>query len=101
MGRSSHKLRNPANVPPGWLVPVLDAYADGSEELAPRVLSIGGDRVGYAEPITVQPMCLACHGEMLQPGIAESLEDLYPDDRATGFQEGDFRGVFWVEFPTP
>jgi len=23
---------------------------------------------------------------------------LYPDDQATGFSEGDFRGVFWVEF---
>jgi hypothetical protein len=25
--------------------------------------------------------------------------ELYPDDRAVGFHEGDFRGVFWVEYP--
>ena len=24
---------------------------------------------------------------------------LYPADRATGFREGDFRGVFWAELP--
>lgn len=99
MGRSSHKLRNPDNAPQGWLAPILGAYADGSAELAPRAVSIGSDRAGYAEPIRMQFMCLTCHGETLPPGIEERIEALYPDDQATGFKEGDFRGVFWVEFP--
>ena len=99
MGRSSPKLRNTDNLPPGWLAPILEAYADGSAELAPRAVSISSDRAGYAEPIMMQPMCLTCHGETLQPGIEERIEALYPDDLAIGFKEGDFRGVFWVEFP--
>lgn len=100
MGRSSHKLRNPDNVAPGWLEPILEAYVNGSSGLTPRAVSIGGDRTGYVEPIMVQPMCLTCHGETLQPGIEARIDELYPDDKATGFREGDFRGVFWVEFPT-
>ena len=88
MGRSSHKLRNPDNAPPAWL------------ELSdkPVVVDLGNGRHGYAEPIFAQPLCLTCHGEELAPDIAVQIEALYPDDQATGFSEGDLRGVFWVEF---
>ena len=88
MGRSSHKLRNPDNVAPEWLdmsdLPVVVALEDG--------------RHGYAEAIVTQPLCLVCHGETLQPEVAARITELYPDDQATGFKEGDLRGVFWVEF---
>ena len=98
MGRSSEKLRNPDNAPPAWLVPVLEAYASEQGELAPTVVAIDDGRTGYAEPIRVQSLCLTCHGKNLQPDIAARLEALYPEDEATGFSEGDLRGVFWVEF---
>ena len=98
MGRSSHRLRNAANAPQGWLAPIVAAYADGSHELAPRRVDIGGGRTGYVEPITVQPLCLTCHGTELQPELAARIAELYPDDAATGFAAGDFRGVFWVEY---
>lgn len=99
MGRSSHKLRNPDNVPPRWLEPLLSDYAEGVADLAPRTLAIEDGRIGYVEPILVQPLCLTCHGEELPDEVASRIHELYPDDRATGFEEGDFRGVFWVEFP--
>ena len=99
MGRSSHKLRNYRNATPEWLAPVLRGYADGSTNLEPLALEIEAGRMGYAEPIIVQPMCLACHGESLAPDIAAKISEAYPDDQATGFKAGDFRGVFWVEFP--
>jgi hypothetical protein len=98
MGRSSHRLRNPDNAAPEWLVPVIDAYASGEAELVPRVVNVGDDRTGYAEPIRVQPLCLTCHGSMLTEEVADRIEALYPEDDAAGFSEGDFRGVFWVEF---
>lgn len=88
MGRSSHKLRNPENAPPDWLEPVAESV----------LVDLGDGRYGYAEPIFIQPLCLTCHGEELAPDIAARIEALYPDDQATGFREGDFRGVFWVEF---
>lgn len=98
MGRSSHRLRNPYNAPPDWLRPTIDAYAANGAELAPRVIDLGGGRSGYVEPIVMQPLCLTCHGETLPPDVAASLQAKYPQDQATGFAEGDFRGVFWVEF---
>ncbi|MDH3619353.1 MAG: DUF3365 domain-containing protein [Gammaproteobacteria bacterium] len=99
MGRSSHKLRNHRNATPDWLASVLRGYADGSTALEPLALEIDIGRMGYVEPIVVQAMCLTCHGETLSPEIAARIDESYPDDQATGFKVGDFRGVFWVEFP--
>ena len=98
MGRSSHKLRNPANAAPGWLGPVLDSYVDGSAGLAPQVVDLDDGRSGYAEPIMTQSLCLTCHGKELHPDVVERVKELYPEDQAIGFNAGDFRGVFWVEF---
>ncbi len=98
MGRSSHKLRNPQNAPPDWLVPILEAYASTAAEHVPQLADLGDGRSGYAEPIIVQPLCLTCHGETLHPDVAGRIAELYPEDEATGFAEGDFRGVFWVEY---
>ena len=98
MGRSSHKLRNTANASPDWLAPVIDAYASGEAELAPVVVELEDGRKGYAEPILVQPMCLTCHGATVHADVADRIAALYPDDAATGFSDGDFRGVFWVTF---
>lgn len=99
MGRSSHKLRNPDNAPPAWLEPLLSDYAAGTVDLIPQTVVIEDGRVGYIEPILVQPLCLSCHGEELAAEVSSRIQSLYPDDQATGFKTGDFRGVFWVEFP--
>ena len=98
MGRSSHRLRNPANAPQDWLAPIITGFADGTRVLAPQLVDIGDGRTGYAEPIVVQPLCLTCHGTDLEPQLAARIAELYPDDAATGFAAGDFRGVFWVEY---
>ena len=96
MGRSSHRLRNPANVAPDWVAPAIEGYLAGRSE--PVSVELEGGRHGYIEPIMMQPMCLTCHGQELQPDVAEKLAELYPDDQATGFAAGDVRGVFWVAF---
>lgn len=101
VGRTSHKLRNPANAPADWMQPLLNDYLERPEERAPRALELGAGRVGYAEPISVQALCLTCHGEVIPEAIAAPLAELYPEDRATGFREGDFRGIFWAEFDAP
>ena len=98
MGRSSHKLRNPDNAAPEWLGPVIEAYVSGEGELAPVVVKLDDGRHGYAEPIRIQPLCLTCHGKTVHADVADRIKALYPDDEATGFSEGDFRGVFWVSF---
>jgi hypothetical protein len=101
VGRTSHKLRNPRNAPKSWMVPLLAEYRANPKQAQPRAVSLENGRVGYAEPIFVQPPCLTCHGEDIPQPVQERLAELYPEDRATGFRTGDFRGMFWAEFPDP
>jgi hypothetical protein len=98
MGRASHRLRNPANVAPDWADNILQAYLQEGSDRTPTVVQLPDDRLGYAEPIMLQAMCLACHGEVLSSEVASRIEAAYPDDQATGFVVGDLRGVYWVEF---
>lgn len=99
IGRSSHRLRNPANAGPAWVREAIDVYLEDPADRAPRTVSLTDDRQGYVEPILTQPLCLACHGRSLTPAVSETLASHYPDDQATGFDVGDLRGVFWIEYP--
>ena len=99
IGRSSHRLRNPANSGPAWVREAVASYLEDPANRAPRTVSLGPEREGYVEPILTQPLCLACHGGSLDPAVSDALAAHYPDDRATGFEAGDLRGVFWVEYP--
>ena len=100
VGRTSHRLRNPDNAPPGWVKPILDAYVDGSEEPEPFLVSLPNNREGYVEPIRMKPLCTTCHGVAIASDVQNKLKTLYPDDRAVGFKVGELRGLFWVEYPT-
>lgn len=99
VGRSSRKLRNPGNAPKPWMQPFLDVYQNDPERREPEVVLIDKNTVGYVEPIFVQPLCVACHGAELAPDLEAKLEELYPDDQATGYVPGDLRGIFWAELP--
>jgi hypothetical protein len=98
VGRTSHRLRNPDNTAPDWVSPVLAEYLEQDGDWKPGLVDIGGERKGYVEPIAMQALCASCHGSALAPEIAERIAALYPEDQATGFDVGDLRGVFWVEF---
>lgn len=97
VGRSSHKLRNPANAAPDWAAPLLAAWVAGKRAGEPTALVLEGGRTGYVEPLATAPMCLACHGESIAPAVAAKIAALYPEDRATGFRAGELRGIAWVE----
>lgn len=98
VGRTALKLRNPANAPKPWLEKAMAELATektGTE--AQRVVTLPDGTVGYAEAIWTAAPCLVCHGKTVAPGLAAKLKAAYPKDTATGFSEGDFRGVFWAE----
>lgn len=99
LGRTSHRLRNPANAPEPWVEPLLAAWVADPARRQPTVVPVGDAEVGYVEPILVQPLCLPCHGSGIAPTVRDKLAELYPEDRATGFEAGDFRGLFWVVLP--
>ncbi len=100
LGRTSHRLRSPANAAPEWVSPILEAYVSSPSDRSPRTVPLPEGRAGYVEPILTQPLCLVCHGETLAPEVAERITELYPQDEAVGFQVGDLRGVFWIAFPS-
>lgn len=99
LGRTSHRLRNPDNRAPEWVNEVLQAYLSENSNRQPHVVPLANDREGYVEPITIKPICLACHGKSLAPDVATQINRMYPEDEATGFEIGDLRGVYWVEYP--
>lgn len=100
VGRTSHKLRNPANAPAPWMVPLLAELRAASAKPGDfRTATLPDGALGYVEPIRVGPVCLACHGATVVPDVAAKLKALYPKDAATGFAPGDFRGLFWAVVP--
>ncbi len=101
IGRTSHRLRNPANAPPAWAAAaVADAPTKRIDKVpAQQHFDLGGGKTGYLEMIATAPMCTACHGEAdaIAPDVRAVLRERYPADQATGFAAGDIRGWFWAE----
>jgi hypothetical protein len=98
IGRTSFRLRNPANAPTVWQQTGLRHYQQ-SEDREPMLINLEDGRVGYMEPIVTAPMCLACHGSELSADVKDALSAHYPADQAAGFSAGDLRGIFWVTVP--
>jgi len=101
LGRTSHRLRNPANAPRGWVRPLLEKAAGRkAAHVEPMVVDLGA-AVGIVRPIGTASLCTTCHGTEGQraPQLALLVAEHYPRDQAVGFAEGDFRGFFWAEVP--
>lgn len=99
LGRTTTKPRNPMNAPADWMKPLLaelERLPRSEGTYLTRILFDG--RLAYAEPIYMQGMCSACHGDpaSLDEEARALLRKEYPRDKATGYREGDFRGMFWV-----
>lgn len=101
VGRSSLRLRNPANTGPEWVQELLTEWGEGRVSAYQPGHATEDGTLRFWKPIPVDGVCLNCHArpDALLPEIREALETAYPEDRATGFQYGDLRGVFWAEVP--
>jgi Protein of unknown function (DUF3365) len=102
VGRTTRKPRNPANAARGWQA---DALTEIERQRAAHTTNtayarrLPDGRIGYAEPLIVQELCLTCHGANVAPEIKSVLAARYPDDTALGYAVGDLRGIAWVELP--
>jgi hypothetical protein len=104
LSRVSLRNRNPLNAPNDWQTSVLEQFE--AQKLAGKdvqsiawtetVATDGGHEFRFMKAIPTAGVCLACHGASLSPEISAKLTDLYPEDKATGFFEGDIRGAFVV-----
>jgi len=104
LSRVSLRNRNPANAPNEWQAAVLQEFETrraGGESPAAMIWQEVAETEGLREfrlmkAIPTAPLCLTCHGAPIAPQIAEKIAELYPQDRATGYREGDIRGAFVV-----
>lgn len=109
VGRTSLKLRNPANAPDAWELAVLRDFEarkaagedPGTLDHAEIVAGEGQRTFRYMKAIGTQPVCIACHGTSIAPEVAARLDALYPEDQARGFAVGDIRGAFSIAQSVP
>ncbi|PHQ24182.1 hypothetical protein CLH62_14725 [Marinobacter guineae] len=102
ISRTSLKVRNPENAPTDWqeiqlLAMDKQPVKNGKPVEVWQVSEASGQPAfQYMSAIPTQKLCLGCHGKSIDPAVKARLAELYPEDKATGFSEGDLRGAFVV-----
>jgi hypothetical protein len=104
--RTSLKVRNPANAPDAAeeialkrVERALDAGNSAPKILVQRVDHANGEQEWRVyRPVAVLAQCVACHGpaDSLAEDVKAELKLLYPNDAATGYKAGDWRGLIRV-----
>ena len=96
--RTTLKPRNPANAPDDLDRQVLEKLA-AAEQMPTEHLEWTETAGRFYKPLAIQEVCLKCHGDPagFAPDLAKTLKELYPNDQATGYALGDFRGVIRVD----
>ncbi len=101
--RVSLKARNDARaIPDAWEQAALEDFDKRAAAGESPAKLEKGERIGseyrFVKALPVQALCLSCHGpaEQLSPAIKAALGQNYPNDRATGYSEGQIRGVISV-----
>jgi len=100
--RTSLKVRNDKNNSADATdKKVIEAYsaAMAAKKFSPKDIKVMevGDVTRVYKPLVAKAVCLKCHGSNLSPKIAEAIKSSYPNDKATGFKEGNLRGVIVAE----
>ena len=102
--RTAIRIRNEGNKPTleeEHIIKLYQKAQESGDEMRPVVLLMDSVWVNYYAPITIQPLCLNCHGE---PGVSmkestyEVITELYPKDRAIGYKLDELRGIWSIKF---
>jgi Protein of unknown function (DUF3365) len=103
--RTALRYRNPDNRPDSLEQAILDEIntnlLSGGKPETKVVRRSSMKEIHFFKPILMQPMCLNCHGtpgKQIQNNTLARIQQLYPDDRAVDFKEGDLRGVWHIVF---
>lgn len=105
LSRVSLKTRNPKNAPDALDTKVLTAWekqlSDGGAIPTDVVKYNDEGSAVFYRPIMTEEVCTKCHGDpsTFSKELVARLSELYPEDQATGYKEGQLRGAFRVVFP--
>lgn len=98
VSRTSLKLRSPSNASEGWVEQVMKDFEQrkANGEMAKDIAhtEVRDGKFYLVKAIPTKAGCLACHGSNVAEDVKAKLADLYPNDKATGFNLGDIRGAF-------
>ena len=103
IARVSDKPRNPknkANTKELGHIAAFKKLLETGSDIDPIVEEIYGE-INFYYPITTNTMCLQCHGtpnEQITSSTLSSLRNLYPEDRAIGYDIGQVRGMWSIKF---
>jgi hypothetical protein len=99
VSRVTDKPRNPQNqASPEELKLMAEAKDAAERGESPTYFEQNGQ---FYFPMTMQPLCLTCHGEIIAPVILQELGRHYPNDLAIGYRENEFRGFIKVSPKEP
>ena len=99
--RVSLKNRNPVmGAANEWQTKVLNDFethkAAGEDPATLAYAEVVDHEFRFMKAIPTAAVCLGCHGTNLSPVVTAKLTELYPQDQAVGYKEGDLRGAFVV-----
>lgn len=100
VARTALRVRNPSNAPDARdeadLAAIQAALDAGTppDAIIVRHAATDATPARIAKPIMTQGLCLACHGKELAPDVQAAIDARYPEDEATGFDDGSLRGAF-------
>lgn len=69
------------------------------EQVSPEIRVMDDKVIGYY-PIITNQMCMQCHGsenDQISEETLARINELYPNDQATGYGVGELRGIWVVE----
>jgi hypothetical protein len=103
ISRIAIKNRNPDNKASSDDIGIIKKYEEliaKGEKIKPQVQR-QGDKIVFYAPIRLQHNCLVCHGKPqseIPDTLFKHIQNLYPNDLAVNFKEGDLRGIWKLEF---
>lgn len=101
--RVSDKPRNPknkANQDELDYIHYFKKVIESGDEIQPIIIKENGE-VDFYYPITTNTMCLQCHGkpnEQIKSETLTTLKNLYPMDKAVGYDVNKVRGIWAINF---
>ena len=99
--RTTLQTRNLNNTPDPTEEAILHDFTKQiaqNEKLKPQVSVFANQEVLFTSPIFMQALCLNCHGKNISKKVSKLIQEKYPKDQATGYKNGDFRGIWSIRF---
>lgn len=90
--RVTDRYRNPKNKASEKDLEILQMFKTNTEKV------FHYEQNTFYKPIKIQPLCLNCHGKNISKQTQSALEEVYPKDKATGYDLNNLRGMWVVKF---